>query len=110
MVREMKLKNYIKDIFCGLFVLSLLGSGGICLAQTYPVHITTQLVTPFSGYLPDYTIAGEEKLKLLILFTDFTKPSYNIKLKISIQGQGISIQSKSYFFAGQITVQPGVPI
>ena len=64
-------------------------------AQSYPVHITTQLVAPFSGYIPDYASPGEEKLKLLFLFTDFTKPQYNIILKISIQGQGITIQSKS---------------
>jgi hypothetical protein len=77
--------------------------------QNYPVNITTQLVAPFSGYISDYANPGEEKLKLLFLFTDFTKPHYNVKLKISIQGQGITIQSKSYFFDGPHTLQPGVP-
>ncbi len=78
-------------------------------AQSYPVHISTQLVAPFSGYVADYASAGEEKLKLLFVFTDFTKPSYNIKLKISIQGQGITIQSKPFFFDGPHTLQPGIP-
>ncbi len=78
-------------------------------AQNYPVHITTQLVAPFSGFIPDYANAGEEKLKLLLTFTDFTKPQYNVKLKISIQGQGITIQSKSHFFSGPFTLQPGIP-
>ncbi|MGZ3863674.1 MAG: fibronectin type III domain-containing protein [Bacteroidia bacterium] len=79
-------------------------------AQNYPVHITTQLVAPFSGYLGDYANAGEEKLKLILLFTDFSKPSYQVKLKFSVTGQNINIQSKSYFFAGPFTMQPGVPI
>jgi hypothetical protein len=101
----MRVKRTIKICLFWLFF------GPLCLfGQTYPVHLTTQLVTPFSGYLPDYANTAEEKLKVLVLFTDFTKPSYNIKLKISIQGQGISMQSKSYFFAGPFTVQPGVPL
>ncbi|MGZ3903974.1 MAG: fibronectin type III domain-containing protein, partial [Bacteroidia bacterium] len=64
----------------------------------------------FSGYLGDYTNPGEEKLKLIVLFTDFSKPSYSVKLKFSVQGQNINIQSKSYFYAGPFTLQPGVPI
>ena len=95
-----------KILIPGLFLLFRAS----LFSQNYPVHITTQLVAPFSGYLPDYSSAGEEKLKLLVLFTDFTKPQYNIKLKISIQGQGISIQSKPYFYDGPYTLQPGVPI
>lgn len=93
-------------ITIGLLLFTL----GRLRAQNYPVQITTQLVAPFSGYLPDYTNPGEEKLKLLVLFTDFTKPSYNIKLKISIKGQGISITSKPQFFEGPFALQPGVPV
>ena len=105
-IDKMKLVKYIKIAFTWLsFILP-----GFLLAQSYPVHLTTQLVAPFSGYLPDYANVGEEKLKVLVLFTDFTKPSYNIKLKISIQGQGVNIQSKSYYFAGPFNVQPGVPL
>jgi len=88
-------------------MLLLLSAG--TFAQNYPVQLTAQLVAPFSGYIPDYSNPGEEKLKLLFLFTDFTKPSYNVKLKISIQGQGISIQSKPYFYDGPHTLQPGIP-
>ena len=78
--------------------------------QNYPVQINAQLVAPFSGYLSDYANPGEEKLKLLVTFNDFTKPQYNIKLKISVQGQGISLNSKSYYFAGPFTLEPGIPL
>lgn len=74
------------------------------------MYFHTQIVAPFSGYLGDYANAGEEKLKLILLFTDFSKPSYSIKLKLSVQGQNINIQSKSYFYAGPFTLQPGVPM
>ncbi|MGB3947425.1 MAG: hypothetical protein WBM13_05555, partial [Bacteroidia bacterium] len=66
------------------------GLGGACFAQNYPVQITTQLASPFSGFIPDYSTPGNQNLKLLVVFTDFTKPVYNIKLKIQITGQGIN--------------------
>ncbi len=88
-----------------LFFLPLLSS-----AQTYPVQLTTQLVPPFSGYIPDYAAPGNESLRALILFTDFSHATYDVKLKIKIQGQGITIQSHPYYFSGPITVEPGVPL
>ena len=84
------------------------GRGG-AFAQNYPVQITTQIAPPFSSFIPDYSTPGNQNLKLLVLFTDFTKPSYNIKLKIQISGQGINIQSKSYYYSQAITLQPGIP-
>jgi hypothetical protein len=102
-VKRVSSIKYLLSFFSLLFA-------GEFRAQNYPVHITTQLVAPFSGFVPDYASAGEEKLKLLVLFTDFTKPQYTIKLKISIQGQGITIQSKNYFFDGPFTLQPGIPM
>lgn len=103
--------NKIKRIFILLFFFSsFLWSGGEAFSQNYPVQITSQLQPPFSGYIPDYATAGNQNLKLLVLFTDFTKPTYNIKLKIKISGQNINIQSKNYYYAGPFTVQPGIPI
>lgn len=82
----------------------------ILKSQTFPVSITTQLTPPFSGFIPDYSSAGNDKLKVLMLFNDFTKPSYNVKLKIKIDGQGITIQSKPFYFEGPFTLEPGVPM
>ncbi|MCA6365308.1 MAG: hypothetical protein IM638_19910 [Bacteroidetes bacterium] len=79
-------------------------------AQTYPVQLNVQLQPPFSGYLPDYTTPGSEQLKIFVLFTDFTRPSYDIKLKFRLQGQGITIENPAYFYAGPFTVEPGVPL
>ncbi|MDP1747306.1 MAG: fibronectin type III domain-containing protein [Bacteroidota bacterium] len=91
------------------FLLAL-GFAETTFAQNYPIQITTQLAPPFSGFIPDYSTPGNQNLKLLVVFTDFTKPSYNIKLKLQITGQGITIQSKSYYYSGPITLQPGTPI
>jgi hypothetical protein len=92
----------VLSVFLFLFVHNL-------QSQNYPVQITTQLIPPFSGYLPDYSNPGNQNLKLLVTFTDFSKPSYNIKLKLKISGQGINIQSKSFYYEGPFSLQPGVP-
>lgn len=99
-----------KLFFCLFYIISSFGGPEGVFAQNYPVQITTQLIPPFSGYIPDYATPGNQNLKLLVLFTDFTKLSYNIKLKIKISGQGINIQSKNYYYEGPFTLQPGIPI
>jgi hypothetical protein len=78
-------------------------------AQTFPVQISTQLVPPFSGYIPDYAAPGNESFHVFMLFTDFSRPAYDVKLKIKIEGQGIVIQSPSWFYSGPVTLEPGVP-
>src|SRR3954465_3982664 len=93
-----------------LLIFLLLGLGKVAHAQIYPVQVTTQLAPPFSGYIGDYSTAGNQNLKLFVLFSDFTKPAYSIKLKIKISGQGITLQSKSYFYSQAFSVQPGVPL
>ncbi|CAN5869892.1 hypothetical protein BH11BAC7_BH11BAC7_33700 [soil metagenome] len=78
-------------------------------AQTFPVQISAQLVPPFSGYIPDYATPGNENLHVMMIFTDFSRPSYDVKLKIKIEGQGILIQSPGWFYSGPFTLEPGVP-
>ncbi|HET6993099.1 MAG TPA: fibronectin type III domain-containing protein, partial [Bacteroidia bacterium] len=73
------------------------------------VQITNQLLPPFSGYLSDYSSPGNENMRLVFLFTDFSHATYDVKLKIKIQGQGITIQSPAWYFSGPVTLEPGVP-
>jgi TANFOR domain-containing protein len=83
---------------------------GGAYAQTYPVQITTQLTPPFSGYLSDESIPGNENLKVLIYLTDFSNPVYDVKLKIKVEGQGITIQNKPFYYSSAISLVPGQPL
>ncbi|HET6224782.1 MAG TPA: fibronectin type III domain-containing protein [Bacteroidia bacterium] len=107
-----KNRQNTKTGFIGRILLFILLS--CCIengyAQIYPVQVTAQLAPPFSGYISDYTTPGNQNLKLLVLFSDFTKPTYSIKLKIKISGQGITIQSKNTFYSQAFSVQPGIPL
>jgi hypothetical protein len=96
------LRNFF--FLLSLFLFSLKAD-----AQTFPVQLNAQLVPPLSGYVTDYASPGNENFRLIFLFTDFSRPSYDLKLKIKIQGQGITIQSPSWFFSGPVSLEPGVP-
>jgi hypothetical protein len=93
-----------------LISLSLVIASCAAYAQSYPVQISIQLVPPFSGYLPDYASPGNDNLRIYITFMDFSRPSYDVKLKFSLSGNNISIQNKSWYYAGPFTLEPGVPL
>jgi hypothetical protein len=79
-------------------------------AQIYPVQISTQLVPPYSGYLPDYADPSSEKMKVIMHFNDFSVPQYNIKLVFEIKGNGFSLKTKSFFNPAPISISPGQPL
>jgi hypothetical protein len=100
----------MQRLFSSISIIVLLWCTTVVRAQNYPVQLSVQLLPPFSGYLPDYTVAASEQLRAFVVFNDFTVASYNIKLKFSLQGQGITMQSPSWYFMGPVNVQPGVPL
>jgi Fibronectin type III domain len=79
-------------------------------AQVYPVQVTTQLVPPYSVYLPDYATPGNDKLKLIVFQRDLTRPSYQIRLMLSIELNGqVILRTSPSFNPPPITLQPGQP-
>lgn len=102
--------KYLRNVVCLFLILNSPFLILNAFSQNYPVQLTTQLSPPFSGYLNDYIAPDNEQLKALILFTDFTKPSYNVKLKFKLSGQGITIESKPFYFSGPVNLQPGIPL
>lgn len=79
-------------------------------SQVYPVQLSSQLIPPYSGYLPDYADPSSEKLKIILQFNDLTTPQYNIRLKLEIKGNGFSLVTKQLFNPSPINLQAGVPL
>ncbi|MBK9285263.1 MAG: hypothetical protein IPM51_13260 [Sphingobacteriaceae bacterium] len=99
----LKLKKYS-------FLFLLLCLSQFIFSQIYPVQISTQLIPPYSGYLPDYASPGAEKLKLILQFNDFSQTQYNIKLQFEIKGNGFTLKTKSFYNPAPITLIPGQPL
>jgi hypothetical protein len=80
-------------------------------AQTFPFSITTILQPPSSPYLSDYFATGSDKLTANVTFNDFNEPSWNFRLRLTIESANIKIQtSPNYIPAQPITIYPGIPL
>ena len=92
-----------------MFFSSLIWRGADIIAQTYPVQLSTNLIPPYSGYLPDYADPSSEKLKVILQFNDFTVAQYNVRLKFEIKGSGFTLTTKQLYNPPPLQIEPGVP-
>ncbi len=107
---SLKFRAKASDIKRILFLLAFGFYYFTSSAQSYPVQINTQLVAPYSGYLPDYADPTAQNLKIILQLNDFTQPTYNLKLKFEIKGNGFTLVTKSLYNPPPISLQPGQPV
>ncbi len=101
------MKTYFKILL--LIIYNLIVLNYKSQAQTYPVQLSTQLVPPYSGYLPDYADPSSEKLKVILQFNDFTVAQYSVRLKFEIKGNGFTLTTKQLYNPPPLQIEPGVP-
>ena len=84
---------------------------GISRAQQFPVQVTPQLLPPYSVQVSDYYSPGAAgtKLNLLLLLRDFNKPQLQVRLRMSIEGQSVSIRTREDAVFTPITIESGTP-
>jgi hypothetical protein len=85
-----------------LFQLTLLVN-----AQVYPVQGNVVLNPPYSPYLADLTALGSQRFWLSLRLQDPTLSTYNCKLRLTIEGVGITIRTKNTFLPPPITLEGG---
>jgi hypothetical protein len=101
---QMKKKLFLLYAFVIVFFSSY-------FSQTYPFTINTILQPPSSPYLSDYFAIGSDKLTANVTFNDFNEPSWNFKLRLTIESNNIKIQTSPTFIPAQpITIYPGTPL
>jgi len=81
------------------------------VAQQFPVQVTPQLLPPYSLQVSEYYSPGAagSKLNLLLLLRDFYKPTLQVRLRMSIESQGIAIRSREDVVYTPITIEAGIP-
>ena len=92
-----------------LTTLLLLLSSLSGLAQVFPIHVTPQIVPPYSPYLSDYTAPGAQNFMVHIRANDATLSGYACKLRLTIEGVGITIRTSSDYVAEPIMLDGGIP-
>jgi hypothetical protein len=79
-------------------------------AQFYPIQSSVQLVPPYSVYLSDYATPGVERLRVILVHRDLTKPSYQLRLVMNIEWNGkVIMRTTRAFNPRPITLDPGIP-
>jgi len=95
-----------------LIVLAIILNINFAFSQIInPVTVTTTLTPPYSALLPDYSTIGSNKLIASLVLNDLSEPSWDVRLKITIESNQIRISTKPNFRPNTpITVLPGTPI
>ena len=93
-------------LFCSTLFLffAVYGQGHV-----YPVQANVNVVAPYSLYLSDYVSGSKERLIVTLLNRDVQYPSMPVRLRLSIKGNGFSIQTRPYASVSPITLEPNVP-
>lgn len=89
-----------------LILFMLLLSAGVT-AQVYPVQVTPQLTPPYSPYLSDYTAPGSRNFLIQIRANDISLSDYPCKLRVTIEGPGITLRTSQHFLPPPIYLQGG---
>jgi hypothetical protein len=81
------------------------------LSQTFPMSVSANLTPPYSTQYSEYFQPGANKFMITLNFNDFNEPSFDVRLRIKIEGPSITMQTKSTFLpSSPVTITPGVPI
>jgi hypothetical protein len=97
----------LKKSFAIVFLLCLTGLWGPLNAQVFPVQINTHVLPPYSPYLTDYTTPGAQKFVVQLRVNDPTITEYHCKLRITIEGVGITIRTRPSFIPQPLVLEGG---
>lgn len=99
---------YHRIIQCLLKILLLLYATASSHAQLSAVRATINIIPPYSVYLSDYVSPSANKLLVNIILADPNPVDLMVKLKITIQGEGITLETKPSLLPTPLRLSTGV--
>ncbi len=82
---------------------------GIGQSPLYPVQVNVNLVPPYSLYLSDYVSGSRERLIVTLLNRDVQYNSMPVRLRLTVKGNGFTMQTRPYASVPQIILEPNIP-
>ncbi|MES2555564.1 MAG: hypothetical protein V4604_05395 [Bacteroidota bacterium] len=82
----------------------------VASAQVYPVQVSVSTAPPYYNFLSHY---GDQNNHLLVIatLTDFTSPPVNVRLRLKIEGQGFTVQTRTDMPVGNVfQLSAGFPV
>ncbi|SHL15552.1 Fibronectin type III domain-containing protein [Chitinophaga jiangningensis] len=92
-----------KRILFTLLLLPLWAAAQI----NHPVMVNVQLNPPYSLYLSDYAAPDVQRMQVHILLKDLTESNYKCRLRVTIEGIGITIQNRTGFYVTPFLINGG---
>lgn len=92
-----------------ILLLSCLFSWQLQAQKAYPISILTQAMPPHSGVLSDFVAPGLNKMAVTLVLNDANELSYQVRLRLTIEGPGITIQTNPNAVFNPIALNYGVP-
>jgi hypothetical protein len=102
------MRKFLFSCFSGLLILCL--TAMVCRAQVYPIQSSVNLSPPYSGNLSDYTAAGTQRISVTLSCNDNTISNYRVKLRLTIEGLGITLRSKANITFEPLVIDGGSPL
>ncbi|UII29067.1 fibronectin type III domain-containing protein [Fulvivirga maritima] len=98
-----------KNIYFLIFIAGCFFSQQVS-AQSYPVQATFQLTPPYSLYLSDYAAADNNRFALNVLLRDLSRQDLQVRLRLTIEGTGVSITTRPDYRPQPLFLQGGMPL
>lgn len=93
----------MKKTLLALFVLLSYAAA----AQVFPLQVNPQLIPPYSPYLSDYTSPGSQNFMVQIRANDIALTNYPCRLRLTIEGVGITVRTRDSFRPQPLTLTGG---
>ena len=99
----------LRKTLLSMFLFLLTGTTVFSQTTLQPVTVTTMLTPAYSLYLSDYVAEGSNKCMVTMVFNDFNEPSWDVYLKMRIEGSNVKLQTRpDYRPNTPVTLYPGV--
>ncbi|SFD45168.1 YwqJ-like deaminase [Chitinophaga sp. CF118] len=89
--------------------VGLLSSSLLQAQQIYPVQVNTIIIPPYSPYTSDYVNSVNDKLIVNLLLRDLEASNVQVRLRVNIEGQGVSLRTNPTANIPIITLDGGIP-
>src|SRR5689334_20464934 len=94
-----------------LVIFILLGSIVLKAQTIFPVQSTTRILPPYSVYLADYAVNGNDKLQCILVNRDATAATYQVRLRLTVKLNGrVILQTSPNYNPQPITLTPNSPL
>lgn len=107
-MNKLTIKN--KITFLLIFIISVIKIPTPVCGQSYPVQITVNILPPIGVSLAEMQADMAGKMQGTMILTDLTRPSYDVKLKLIIEGQNFILQTKNNLSLPPIRLFAGQPL